>query len=40
MEINEKVTVVLVGKVGYTPIEAINANLFVPREFYQYMGQK
>lgn len=40
MDLNDNVTVVLIGKIGYAPIEGINANLFIPKEFYEYMGQK
>ena len=34
MEISEKITVVLVGKFGYEPIEGIDANIYLPKETY------
>lgn len=40
MELNESIIVVIVGKVGYKPIEGINANLYIPKELYEFIGKK
>lgn len=40
MDLNEEIIVVIVGKVGYKPIEGINANLYIPKDFYEFMGKK
>lgn len=40
MDLNEDIIVVIVGKVGYRPIEGINANLYIPKEFYEFIAKK
>ena len=40
MDLNEDIVVVIVGKVGYKPIEGINANLYIPKDFYEFISKK
>lgn len=40
MDLTVNVIVVLVGKIGYSPIEGINANLYIPKQFCDFMNSK
>jgi hypothetical protein len=39
-QLTASVLVVLIGKVGFEPVNGVNANLYLPRDFYEYMNLK
>jgi hypothetical protein len=39
-DLTGRVVVVMIGKNGYELLEGLHANLYLPKEYYEYMGLK